>query len=79
MSAAVGSLDDTPLEALVSALVEVERELADDLQRALTTYIDAETRLIALDQAASRNVSHRLARLQRLTQMRDQLERELAG
>jgi hypothetical protein len=73
----MGSIEERSLATLVSALVEVQRELADDLLHALTTYIDIETHWMSLDQAAGRNVSDRVGPLRRLTHLRDQLEGEL--
>ena len=74
----MGSGDDPSVAAVVSALVELNREVAVDLLRALTAYLQAESKLIAFDDAVGQDVWERLGRLQRLEHMRDQLERELA-
>ena len=65
------------VEALLEALVEIDRTLADDLLRAVGQYTDHEMDDVARDGAAGRNVSDRMSRISRLELLRETLEREL--
>jgi hypothetical protein len=65
------------VETLLDQLTEVDRDLAGDLLKAVSSYTNAETRLVAMDGQAGRNVSTRLARLGRLELIHATLERNL--
>jgi hypothetical protein len=77
MSAAMGSPQETAsVEALLEALVELDRTLADDLLLAVGQYTDNEIHDVARSGSAGRNVSD-LSRIGRLQLLRETLEREL--
>ena len=67
------------IDALAGAIAELESRLAEDLLVAVRTYMNAERRLVALDEAAGQNVAHRVSRLTRLQHFLESLERERSG
>ena len=67
-------------EELLNELRQIDRDLADDLMCAVSAYVEAESRLVSIDECAGHGVStDRFDRLARLEVVRVTLERGLAG
>jgi hypothetical protein len=65
-------------EELLNELRQIDRDLADDLLRAVTAYVEAESRLVSIDESVGHGVStDRFDRLARLEVVRVTLERGL--
>ena len=67
------------VETLMDELAAADRELALDLLTAVSSYTDAEMRLMAMDSHAGRNIANRLARIGRLGLVSAILERDLGS
>ena len=72
----MGSADEPSLGVLAGALAELDRLLAVAILVAIRSYVDAERRLIELDERAGQNVGYRAARLARLESFGVTLEAE---
>ena len=75
--ASMGSGEQTVVEALLGALVDVDRTQADDLLLAVGEYTDNEMHEVARSGSSGLTVGERLSRIGRRQLLRETLEREL--